>query len=71
MSGPLYAWILIGGLVAVVATAATSQVTTRKPIDCGKVDPAACALIRDLGSRIGELERRIDALETPRVQPLR
>ena len=71
MSGPLYAWILIGGLVAVIATAATSQVTTRKQIDCGKVDPAACALILDLGSRIGELERRIDALETPRVQPLR
>ncbi len=71
MTGPLHAWILVGGLVAVLASAAMSQVIQPRPIDCGKVDAAVCALVRDLNTRIGLLERRLEALETPRVQPLR
>ncbi len=71
MTGPLHAWILIGGLVAVAATTAMSQVVQPRPIDCGKVDAAVCGLVRDLGNRISALERRLETLETPRVQPLR
>lgn len=71
MTGPIYAWIIIGGLIAVLASVATAQVTRTKPLDCGKIDPAVCAVVRELNERITKLESKVEAMETPRVQPLR